>query len=54
MDAFEQSYLDPMDVEEFGLLVESVWNNAGDYMTDNQEVRALISMVYHYCEQSEY
>jgi hypothetical protein len=45
MDAFEQSYLVPMDVEEVGLLVENVWN---------QEVRALVSMAYHYCEQSEY
>jgi hypothetical protein len=54
MDAFEQSYLDPMDVEEFGLLVEDVWNNAGDHMLNNQEVSAPVFMAYHYCEQSEY
>jgi hypothetical protein len=54
MDAFEQSYLVPIDSKEFGLLVDSVWDNPGDHIVDNQEVYALISMVYHYCEQSEY
>jgi hypothetical protein len=54
MDASDQSYLVPMGFEEFGLLVEEVWNNAGDHMMDNQEVCALVSMAYHYCEESEY
>jgi hypothetical protein len=54
MDASDQSYLVPIGFEEFRLLVEEVWNNAGDYIMDNQEVCALVSIAYHYCKESEY